>query len=841
MMKIKNRLLALILLLFCLGTSVSAQEVIRLDGIVVEEKSGDPVPYATVRIKGIRIGTITNSNGRFSFRFSAKYANEKVVFSSIGYASKEISVGELNKEQANRVTMKISVQELADVTVISEKKMSALEVLRKAMTKIPDNYQNQQHTFDGYYRERIFENGAVIKYADAVVTFDQNPENGLRKNQGIGGAEWKSAIKYGSWLAGFGGLGRAADRLHDHFGRRTPEKDRVKIHEARISLNETRENLLASIEGGPLGTLGKDLVKYSAYFMNKKKIKDYTYELAEIPIGGGKWDYVVSFKPKRAPKKDGGNDEIVEGGIRKDIFAGEIYIGQEDFAIKKMNYRVAQKHRKHICSLGLMDIIHYGYQVSVNYRQNVDKWQVDRIKRVDEFLLPDTLTQKTTPYSAISEVFVTDPNSSLNSVSDTDNFANLNYNSLYNFESSYHQEFWRDYEKKVPLAKLSDSLRRDMEERMSLEEQFSIRQSRDRSSMPPVASQKPVERPGIGSSVVDNYQWMNSEESTSSLNELMVLLEQENAYLENHTSHLGPIQRDLIHELEVDFERFTKGDTNTNDPYKWAEFKKTALGELYHSMVIRIEGQNDKSIPVSIFFMGKGKTRWLKERPILISTSSVGKVNAQLELDASLMPLLNRGIIIAYVHLNGKTDLESVRSFDQRSDNAQDLIDAIHYLKKNDFCHIDKVFAHGKGVQASLIASAINNAPDLFQGVFLEQAELDMVNAMFDLNSAPIDEEMKQWNDQRKTTLLESVVKFSPYENVKAIEYPNMALFTNVKNQNYWQSAKMMAELRLNSTASTKLFLRTEFQNETDGTEATALKYALLFQWLDEVEAKTKK
>lgn len=61
---------------------------------VVKGYDGAPIPFATVQIKGQQTGTASDVNGAFSI--TVDKANAVLVFSSIGFSSREMPVGEGN-------------------------------------------------------------------------------------------------------------------------------------------------------------------------------------------------------------------------------------------------------------------------------------------------------------------------------------------------------------------------------------------------------------------------------------------------------------------------------------------------------------------------------------------------------------------------------------------------------------------------------------------------------------------------------------------------------------------------------------------------------------------------
>jgi ferric enterobactin receptor len=84
----KKTLLTLFLAVFCCLTQVMAQNTVT--GKVIDEKDGTPMPGVTIRIKGTPAATVTNSGGIYTIKVAD---GQVLVFSYIGYTTKEITVG----------------------------------------------------------------------------------------------------------------------------------------------------------------------------------------------------------------------------------------------------------------------------------------------------------------------------------------------------------------------------------------------------------------------------------------------------------------------------------------------------------------------------------------------------------------------------------------------------------------------------------------------------------------------------------------------------------------------------------------------------------------------------
>jgi TonB-linked SusC/RagA family outer membrane protein len=104
-------LILMIVLLLCRSGQLAAQDAQEIKGTVLDKDLQTPLPGVSVVLKGTNQGIITDANGQFSI--SAK-ASDILIFSFIGYVSKEVPVGNQSVIHIDLVT---DVQSLKEVVV----------------------------------------------------------------------------------------------------------------------------------------------------------------------------------------------------------------------------------------------------------------------------------------------------------------------------------------------------------------------------------------------------------------------------------------------------------------------------------------------------------------------------------------------------------------------------------------------------------------------------------------------------------------------------------------------------------------------------------------------------
>ena len=117
------RNLLCLLTVWLVSWGVSAQQ---LSGVIKDEKTSETVIGATVMIKGTTQGATTDLDGKFVINTTQK-PPLIIVISSVGYASKEITINDLSK--VVNVKLNSKEVELKGVTVtgsrVSEKQKEA--------------------------------------------------------------------------------------------------------------------------------------------------------------------------------------------------------------------------------------------------------------------------------------------------------------------------------------------------------------------------------------------------------------------------------------------------------------------------------------------------------------------------------------------------------------------------------------------------------------------------------------------------------------------------------------------------------------------------------------------
>ena len=103
-----------LVLLFCLCASLAWSQTRKISGRVVSDSTRQPLIGVSVSLKGSNTGTSTSNDGQYSINVPEK-VKPVLVFSAVGYSSKEIAVAE---NSFINVTMTAAYNPLNDVVII---------------------------------------------------------------------------------------------------------------------------------------------------------------------------------------------------------------------------------------------------------------------------------------------------------------------------------------------------------------------------------------------------------------------------------------------------------------------------------------------------------------------------------------------------------------------------------------------------------------------------------------------------------------------------------------------------------------------------------------------------
>ena len=175
--------------------------------------------------------------------------------------------------------------------------------------------------------------------------------------------------------------------------------------------------------------------------------------------------------------------------------------------------------------------------------------------------------------------------------------------------------------------------------------------------------------------------------------------------------------------------------------------------------------------------------------------------------------LLDRGFVVAIAHVRGGADLgegwyEAGRLMNKKN-TFNDFIDATDGLVQAGWGARDRVFANGGSAGGLLMGVVANEAPSKYRGIVLDVPFVDVVSTMLDESIPLTANEWTQWGDPREKAAHDYMLSYSPYDNIRAQDYPAMLVTTGLWDSQvqYFEPVKYVARLRARKTDGNLLLL----------------------------------
>jgi oligopeptidase B len=183
---------------------------------------------------------------------------------------------------------------------------------------------------------------------------------------------------------------------------------------------------------------------------------------------------------------------------------------------------------------------------------------------------------------------------------------------------------------------------------------------------------------------------------------------------------------------------------------------------------------------------------------------------------ANRLSLVDRGFVFAIAHIRGGTDkgwnwYESGK-LANKPNTFSDFIAAGHKLIEDGWTKKGRIVAQGGSAGGMLMGAVANLAPDLFAGIIADVPFVDVINTMLDKELPLTPPEWLEWGNPIKSAeAFETMLSYSPYDNVRAQAYPPILALGGLTDPRvtYWEPAKWVARLRERMTAGGPVMLRT--------------------------------
>ena len=259
----------------------------------------------------------------------------------------------------------------------------------------------------------------------------------------------------------------------------------------------------------------------------------------------------------------------------------------------------------------------------------------------------------------------------------------------------------------------------------------------------------------------------------------------------------------------------------------------------YEAKRVWATARDTTKVPISLVYK-KGLPLDGKAPMLLYAYGSYG-ISMSPTFSSARLSLLDRGVVYGVAYIRGGGELgEEWREHGrmmQKLNTFNDFIDSAEFLVKEKYTSSDRLVIQGGSAGGLLMGAVSNMRPDLFKAVVAQVPFVDVMNTMLDATLPLTTSEYIEWGNPNEKPAFEYMLRYSPYDNVKAQPYPPMLVMASLNDSQvpYWEAAKWVARLRQLKTDGNPILLKTNMgaghvgaSGRYDALRETAFMYAFV-------------
>ncbi|MEE4176025.1 MAG: carboxypeptidase-like regulatory domain-containing protein [Bacteroides sp.] len=254
-------------------------------GRVLDQVSGNPLPFASVGLPERGLGISTNNEGYFQLRLPMEIMEQDLHVSYLGYKSQSLPLRLLLDNQVD-ILMETDYISMQEVII---RYYDPRELIKEALARRPENYSDHPVYLVSFYREGVQRNDKFLSYSEAIFRI------------------FKSSYT-------------------------TPTaQDQVMLHKARNITNVDRsDTLVLKLKAGVQSVLELDIMKQLPDFLDEEFMDDYEFTSADLMNRNGRSVFAIEFKPHPF--------------VNEPLFTGMIYLDKEDLAVIEADFEIDRKY-----------------------------------------------------------------------------------------------------------------------------------------------------------------------------------------------------------------------------------------------------------------------------------------------------------------------------------------------------------------------------------------------------------------------------------------------------------------------------------------------------------------
>lgn len=329
----------------------AAGQSLAIGGEIVDQTTGEGVPFAHVAVMHSPIGAIADLYGKFSLSVPQQYSQDSIRISCVGYKAEILPIRPAVNLQ---IILQQDIVQLKEIVIRPEKPDS---LLREAVRRIPENYDTNLSKLSSYYKVAGTFEGKRIRYTEAFVNIFKNPYQAYNGENAF--KDWGPVYK----------------------------ADSIQLKEIRTmagQINDWKLNASLPWESNMYEINSRDIVREFSEIKDdfNSFMKSYHFDIEQLVKINGRGAYKIRLIPRKHKKTAYWN--------------GYIYLDEETLAFVKIDIlSTPELFRKLKSDFGYVVVSNlYGikydsgeWKEQILYRKIGNKWYFDEVNSGKHFVI----------------------------------------------------------------------------------------------------------------------------------------------------------------------------------------------------------------------------------------------------------------------------------------------------------------------------------------------------------------------------------------------------------------------------------------------------------------------
>ncbi|QCU77379.1 S9 family peptidase [Citricoccus sp. SGAir0253] len=216
----------------------------------------------------------------------------------------------------------------------------------------------------------------------------------------------------------------------------------------------------------------------------------------------------------------------------------------------------------------------------------------------------------------------------------------------------------------------------------------------------------------------------------------------------------------------------------------------------------------DRRVGIPLTVIRRRDTPWDGSNPCVVYGYGSYEASMDPGLSVARLSLLDRGVVYVVAHVRGGGELgrgwyEHGKKL-HKANTFTDFVDATRFVAQSGWVDPDRIACMGGSAGGLLMGAVLNLAPELYRACLAQVPFVDALTSILDPDLPLSALEWEEWgNPITDPEVYRYMAGYSPYENVRAADYPAIAAVTSLNDTRvlYVEPAKWVQQLRRTVTS----------------------------------------